>query len=238
MLFDEEIEDTPEETPAEEPTADAPAEDTPAEEPVAEETPAEDAPAEEPVAEEAPAEEAPAEEPVAEDAPAEEAAAEAPAEPAEPAEVLSPKEARRRTRSAHAGEARPQRGVEDRVAERQELRRKKAAARRTRRVQERESHRAGAADRSPTPARDHAVGQPKVRQGLVVSDKADKTITVRVDVTRRHRRYHKVVRSSTTFHAHDETNDARAGDTVRIIESRPLSRLKRWRLVEVLERAK
>ena len=72
----------------------------------------------------------------------------------------------------------------------------------------------------------------------MVSDKADKTITVRIDVTRRHRTYKKIVRSSSTLHAHDERNDANIGDTVRVVESRPLSRSKRWRLVEVLERAR
>ena len=77
-----------------------------------------------------------------------------------------------------------------------------------------------------------------MRQGLVVSDKADKTITVRVDTARRHRRYEKIVRRSTTLHAHDERNDASAGDTVRVVESRPLSRTKRWRLLEVVERAR
>ena len=79
---------------------------------------------------------------------------------------------------------------------------------------------------------------PKVRQGVVVSDKADKTITVRVDVARRHRRYGKILRTSTTLHAHDERNDANEGDTVRVVECRPMSRTKRWRLVEVLERAR
>ncbi|HYP47683.1 MAG TPA: 30S ribosomal protein S17 [Thermoleophilaceae bacterium] len=77
-----------------------------------------------------------------------------------------------------------------------------------------------------------------MRQGIVVSDKADKTITVRVDSARAHRVYKKIVRASATLHAHDEKNEARAGDTVRVIESRPLSRTKRWRLVEVLERAR
>jgi small subunit ribosomal protein S17 len=77
-----------------------------------------------------------------------------------------------------------------------------------------------------------------VRQGIVVSDKADKTITVRIDVTRRHRMYKKIVRESSTLHAHDERNEAHAGDTVRVIESRPISRSKRWRLVEILERAR
>ncbi len=81
-------------------------------------------------------------------------------------------------------------------------------------------------------------GARKVRQGVVVSDKADKTITVRIDVARRHRRYEKIVRSSSTLHAHDENNEAHEGDVVRVIESRPLSRLKRWKLVDVLERAR
>ena len=61
---------------------------------------------------------------------------------------------------------------------------------------------------------------------------------MRIDIARRHRRYEKIVRSTSTLHAHDETNDAHEGDLVRVIESRPLSRTKRWRLVEVLERAK
>jgi len=78
----------------------------------------------------------------------------------------------------------------------------------------------------------------KTRQGVVTSDKADKTITVRVDSARRHRRYKKIVRRHTTFHAHDESNEAHEGDLVRIVESRPLSATKRWRLVEVVERAK
>jgi small subunit ribosomal protein S17 len=80
-------------------------------------------------------------------------------------------------------------------------------------------------------------GVRKLRQGVVVSDKAEKTITVRISSTRRHRRYEKIVRSSRTLHAHDERNEAHEGDVVRLIESRPLSRTKRWRLVEVLERA-
>ena len=81
-------------------------------------------------------------------------------------------------------------------------------------------------------------GRRKVQQGVVVSDKADKTITVRVDLTRRHRLYEKTIRSSSTVHAHDERNEAHVGDTVRVEESRPRSRSKRWRLLEVLERAR
>ena len=76
------------------------------------------------------------------------------------------------------------------------------------------------------------------KTGVVVSDKADKTITVRIDTARRHKRYEKIVRSSSTLHAHDEANDAHTGDVVRVEECRPMSRSKRWKLVEVLERAK
>ena len=72
---------------------------------------------------------------------------------------------------------------------------------------------------------------------MVVSDHADKTITVRIDVARRHRRYEKIVRTSSTLHAHDERNDAHIGDTVIVRESRPLSRTKHWRLIRVVERA-
>src|SRR5205085_10812356 len=106
-----------------------------------------------------------------------------------------------------------------------------------RRGKERES-RASRESGEPTPPREHGEGRPKVRQGIVTSDKADKTITVRIDVARRHRRYEKIVRSSSTLHAHDERNDANAGDVVRVVEARPMSRTKRWRLVEILERAK
>jgi len=78
----------------------------------------------------------------------------------------------------------------------------------------------------------------KARIGIVVSDARDKTITVRVDINRAHPKYGKVVRKSSKLHAHDEGNEARAGDTVRIVETRPLSKSKRWRLVEILERAR
>jgi small subunit ribosomal protein S17 len=87
-------------------------------------------------------------------------------------------------------------------------------------------------------APEHGPGRPKERQGIVVSDKPDKTVIVRVDIARRHKRYHKILRSSITLHVHDESNDANAGDTVRVQECRPMSRTKRWRLLDVLERAK
>jgi small subunit ribosomal protein S17 len=131
--------------------------------------------------------------------------------------------------------------VQQRAQEREERRRKNAAARTRRRAREKEKRAAARAESPPKPpleGKQHGPGRPKVRQGVVVSDKADKTIAVRIDVTRRHRFYKKIVRQSTTLHAHDERNDAHAGDTVRIVESRPLSRTKRWRLVEVVERAR
>ena len=78
----------------------------------------------------------------------------------------------------------------------------------------------------------------KVRVGVVVSDARDKTVTVEVPTSFKHPRYDKVVRRSTKFHAHDEENDARMGDTVRIMETRPVSKQKRWRVVEVVERAR
>ncbi|MBA2347640.1 MAG: 30S ribosomal protein S17 [Solirubrobacterales bacterium] len=123
---------------------------------------------------------------------------------------------------------------------RAEARKAKAAARTRRRGQEREKAKANRpAEPVPDQApRERVAGSAKIRLGIVVSDKADKTITVRIDTARRHRKYEKIVRSSTTLHAHDEANTAGAGDRVKIIECRPLSRLKRWRLVEVMERAK
>jgi len=81
-------------------------------------------------------------------------------------------------------------------------------------------------------------GRRKVRVGVVVSDSRDKTVTVEVPTQVSHPRYDKVVRRSTKFHAHDETNDANVGDTVRIMETRPLSKQKRWRVVEIVERAR
>ena len=172
---------------------------------------------------------------------AEEPAAKAPAAvaapPAEPEEELGPKERRRRSRSTHEGEARPARTIEERTEERAAERARKARQRRLYRQRSRER-------RAAAPRRDAPVVEEtprsilKVRQGVVVSDKADKTITVRIDTARAHRMYKKIVRNSSTLHAHDEANEAHIGDTVRVIESRPLSRSKRWRLVEVLERAR
>jgi small subunit ribosomal protein S17 len=76
----------------------------------------------------------------------------------------------------------------------------------------------------------------KVRQGVVVSDKGDKTVVVRVDRRIRHPLYHKAMIRSKKYHAHDEKNEFRTGDLVRIQETRPISKLKRWRVIELLER--
>jgi len=78
----------------------------------------------------------------------------------------------------------------------------------------------------------------KVRVGRVISDKMDKTIVVKIERTLKHPLYGRIIKQFTKFYAHDENNDARIGDAVRIMETRPLSSLKRWRLVEVVERAK
>jgi small subunit ribosomal protein S17 len=81
-------------------------------------------------------------------------------------------------------------------------------------------------------------GRRKVRTGVVVSDRMDKTVVVRVERAFPHRLYRKTVRRSSKVYAHDEGNEARVGDTVRVMETRPLSKLKRWRVVEIVERVR
>ena len=153
--------------------------------------------------------------------------------------MLAPKERRRRKRAAKAP---------GRRAARSATRSARPSATRAAREERAAPAAASASRRAPrSPPRDGRAppsrasstpsGAPKARQGIVVSDKAAKTITVRVDTSRRHRRYKKIVRSSKTLHAHDEHNEAHEGDLVRVVETRPLSATKRWRLVEVLERA-
>ena len=167
-----------------------------------------------------------------ETAPEPEATVEAPAEEAEPEEVLSPKELRKRERSRASGPAQPQRTTEDRASERAEARRGAAVRRRRYRAARRGEPGEG------TPKADREPGSKKVRQGTVVSAAADKTITVEIPVVRRHPTYEKVVRQTSKLHAHDEANSAQEGDVVRVIESRPLSRSKRWRLLDVVERSR
>ncbi len=223
----------PEAVEAAEPEAEAtPEVETPAE-PEAEATPEVEAetPAEEPAAEAAPEPEAEAEpEAPADDAPAD--------TPAEPVVVEHPKVVRKRVRAQHA-QANPQRTIEERAAERKEIRRAKAVARTRRRHQEREKAKAARAENpgAPTPPREHGPGAPKLRQGIVVSDKADKTITVQIVSARLHLRYKKIVRRTNTLHTHDESNSAHVGDRGQVIESRPRRTTRRWILAEIRERA-
>ena len=204
-------EQTPEETPAE--TVSAP------EGPVAPAAEVEEAPADEAAAEDSPVEEAPvAEAEPAPDVEAEAAAAEAPEaeaggeESEAAAEAPAPpakKKRRRLPRSQRHKHSKPKR---ERPAERRRI------------------------VRLPKP--EHVRGRRQERRGVVVSSAMDKTIVVRVDAVKAHPKYKKVVRRSAKFHAHDEQNQANVGDVVRIVETRPLSKTKNWRLAEVLEAAK
>ena len=180
---------------------------------------------EEPAATEA---DAPAEEPAAEEAPAEEAA-----EPSEE-DQLPWKEKRRLERSRRPHKAGEALTAEERAAKRAEHRKLKAESRRKERAAAKQGKTAG----QGTPRAEKDAVAAKMRQGIVVSNKGEKSITVRIDIARRHPTYEKVVRRSRTLHAHDERNEAGEGDIVRVIETRPLSKTKRWRLVEVLEKAK
>jgi len=78
----------------------------------------------------------------------------------------------------------------------------------------------------------------KERRGVVVSDAMDKTVVVRVDILKPHPKYHKMMRRSIKLHVHDEANEAKVGDTVRVVETRPLSKSKRWRVAEIVEVAR
>ena len=175
-----------------------------------EETPAEEAAPEAQVSEEAPAEEAeaPAEEA---GAPAEEAEAPAEEEAApQPAAVSEKKKKRKRLpRAQRHTHSKPKR---ERPPERKPLVR--------------------------TPKSEAERGRRQERRGVVVSSAMDKTIVVKVDTIKAHPRYKKVVRRSAKFHAHDEQNSANVGDVVRIVETRPLSKTKHWRLVQIVEAAK
>jgi small subunit ribosomal protein S17 len=206
-------EDEQVETPVEE------AAETPAEEPVAEASEAPEPTAEaepEPTAAEEPAEAEPAD---AE--PAEEPEAVAAAEEPEAAAEEAPPEAA----ASPASGPKPKRKRLPRA-----LRPKKTRPQRSR-----------STERKPIvrlEKPEHERGRRQERQGKVVSDAMEKTIVVEASVVKAHPKYKKVVRRSVKFHAHDERSEAKVGDLVRIVETRPLSRTKRWRLVEVLEAAK
>jgi len=222
----EQVEETPEETVSAPEASVAPAAES--------EAPAtEEAPPEEPTAEEEPA----AEEPAAEEAVAEEPAEAAPEAEAEPvaegeAEAAEAPEGEAPTEEAAADEA------EAPVAEASTPKKKPKRLPRSLRHRHSKSKRERPAERKPITRLakpEHPRGRSQERRGVVVSSAMDKTIVVRVDAVKAHPKYKKVVRRSTKFHAHDEQNQAKVGDVVRIVETRPLSKTKNWRLAEIVE---
>ena len=223
-MADENVKETDEtETPADEAADETVAEAPPEEQPAAE---AEEAPAE---AEEAPAEAeeaTKADEPVA-DEPVAEAADEPPAEPEKPAAEPAAEPEAPAEEAAPAAQSGPKQ--------------KKKRLPRSERPKRTRPKRVPSTERKPIvrlESPDHERGRRQERQGTVVSDAMEKTIVVRVDVVKAHPRYKKVVRRSVKFHAHDESGQAKVGDVVRIVETRPISKTKRWRLAEVVEAAK
>jgi small subunit ribosomal protein S17 len=182
-------------------------------EPLPEEVPAEAAgepPTPEAEAAEAPPAEAPAAEAPAAEAPAEEAAEDAaPAEEAPPQPAAEKKKRKRVPRSERRQRSRPKR---EQPAERKPI------------------------TRLPKPVSER--GRRQERRGVVVSSAMDKTIVVKVDTVKAHTRYKKVVRRSVKFQAHDPENQANVGDIVRIVETRPISKTKNWRLAEIVEAAR
>ena len=222
--------DETENTEIEETTDEAQAEDVveetapEVEEPAAEAEPVAEAEAEPESEEPAPAEEVPADEP-------EPMVAEAEGEPAAEAEEALPADEPAEAEEAPAEVAAAVSGPK--------LKKKRPP--RSERPKKTRPKRVPAAERKPitrVPKPEHERGRRQERQGTVVSAASDKTIVVRVDTVKVHPRYKKVIKRSTRLHAHDEENQAKLGDVVRIIETRPLSRMKRWRLQEIVEVAK
>jgi small subunit ribosomal protein S17 len=174
-------------------------------------------------------------EPVAEEAVAEEP--EPPVAEAEPAPDVEAEAAAAEAPADEGGAAAPT----AEAPQEPEPRRKRKRLPRMQRPRRRKPTRERPAERKPIarvakPA--HERGRRQERRGVVVSSAMDKTIVVRVDAVKAHPKYKKVVRRSTKFHAHDEQNQAKVGDIVRIVETRPLSKTKNWRLAEIVEVAK
>jgi ribosomal protein uS17 len=181
--------------------------------------------------------EAPAEaEPVAEASPEQEPEPEAEATPEE-ASALDTEPAA----EAEAGKPEPTEAAAAQAPAQPEHKKKRKRLRRSERPQKTRRTRIPSAERKPVsrePREEHPPGRRQERRGVVVSDAMDKTIVVKVEAIRSHPKYKKVIRRSIKFHAHDEQNRAHVGDVVRIVETRPLSRTKRWRLAEIVEVAK
>jgi len=237
-MADDETQNETEEAPVE-PDAEVAQPETPGAEPSeVEETEVAPEPvaAEEPVAEEA-AEEPAAEEPVAEEA-AEEPAAEA--EPAEEAEAPAEEPVAEEAADAPNAEAAPAEPQPEPAAAPEPKRKRKHLPRALRHKHSKPARDVSAA-RKPiirTPKPESELGRRQERRGVVVSDKGDKSIVVKVETIRAHPRYKKVVRRSRRLHAHDEQNSAAVGDIVRIVETRPISKTKNWRLAEIVEKAR
>jgi small subunit ribosomal protein S17 len=214
------VEEPVAEAATEEPAAAAAAEEPATDVPVAPEAAAEETATDEAVVEpaaEAPAVEAVVEEPAEEAGPAEPATEEAVTEPAavevpaavEPQPVVEKKKRKHLPRALRHKHSKPARG--------------------------------GAAERKSivrTPKPESELGRRQERRGIVVSDKGDKSIVVKVETIRAHAKYKKVVRRSRRLHAHDEQNAAAVGDVVRIVETRPISKTKNWRLAEIVQKAR
>src|SRR3954454_11585754 len=250
---DEEQNETTEETPVE-PEAEAVEETPAAEAPEPEEAPAADEPAAE--AEEAPAADEPAAQPEPEPGPEAEPAAEAEESPApdEPAAEPEPEPEAASTDEAAEGADEPAaaaaatlstddpaEGADEAAPAQPTAKPKRKRLPRSERHKHSKPKRERPAERRPIvrlPKPEHERGRRQERRGVVVSDAMDKTIVVKVDTVKAHPRYKKVIRRSARFHAHDEQNSAKVGDVVRIVETRPLSKTKNWRLADVLEVAK
>ncbi|MER3408807.1 MAG: 30S ribosomal protein S17 [Thermoleophilia bacterium] len=150
----------------------------------------------------------------------------------------------RQDTTAEAGTAAPADEAADRGLPEKETSKEGRSRRRLSRAQPRPGRKPARSQeegRSPIvrpPKPEKPRGKRQERRGVVVSAAMDKTIVVRVDTVKAHPRYKKIIRRSTKFHAHDERNEAKVGDIVRIVETRPLSRTKRWRLAEIIEVAK
>jgi len=183
-----------------------------------------------PAAEAAPEEEAAAEEPAL--AAEAEAAPEAEAEPAPEAEAAD---------AAPEAEAEAVPESEPEAVPAPEPKKKRKRLPRSERRQRPRVKREPSAERKPIvrlPKPEVERGRKQERRGVVVSSAMDKTIVVQVETSKLHPRYKNVIRRATKFHAHDERNEANVGDVVRIVETRPLSKQKRWRLAEVVEKAR
>jgi small subunit ribosomal protein S17 len=187
-------------------------------------------------------EQQPEEQPAAEaEAPAEEAPAEEPEAPAAEAETDQTPEGEPVAEATAEKEAAAEEFVEEPAPAAAPERRKRKHVPRPQRRQRPKPKRERTGERKPIvrlPKPEHERGRSQERRGVVVSSAMDKTIVVKVDTLKVHPRYKKVIKRSSKFHAHDEQNQAKVGDVVRIVETRPLSKTKSWRLAEVVEAAK